>query len=120
MNNYRDEFPVTNQFIYLDHAGVSPLSLRVKNEIIKFLQQATGESSFDYSSWSERIEEIRDSSAKLIGADAEEVAFVKNTSHGISIVASGLDWKNGENVLIFEKEFSSNIYPWLNLKAQRG
>jgi selenocysteine lyase/cysteine desulfurase len=46
------------------------------------------------------------------------VAFVKNTSHGISIVASGLDWNHGDNVLVFEKEFSSNIYPWLNLKDQ--
>ncbi len=116
MENFRKEFPITNNFIYLDHAGVSPVSLRVKNETVKFLAQASGESGFDYNSWGVRIEEIRASCAELIGADADEIAFVKNTSHGISIVASGLDWKQGDNVLVFEKEFSSNIYPWLNLK----
>lgn len=116
MKNYRSEFPITNNFIYLDHAGVSPVSLRVKNSITEFLANASGEKGFDYNSWGERIEEIRASSAELVGSDADEIAFVKNTSHGISIVASGLDWKQGDNVLVFEKEFSSNIYPWLNLK----
>jgi len=118
MDNCREEFPIINHFVYLDHAGVSPLSLRVKNEVVKFLAEATGETHFDYSSWGNRIEEVRASSAKLIGANIDEVAFVKNTSHGISIVASGLDWNDGDNVLVFEKEFSSNIYPWLNLKDQ--
>jgi len=116
MNNYRKEFPIVNSYIYLDHAGVSPVSLRVKKEIEEFLVQATGEKGFEYSAWGERIEEIRVSCAELVGADYDEIAFVKNTSHGISIVASGLDWKEGDNVLVFEKEFSSNIYPWLNLK----
>ncbi|GJM15716.1 MAG: cysteine desulfurase [Thermodesulfobacteriota bacterium] len=119
MENFRKEFPIRNNFVYLDHAGVSPVSLRVKNETVKFLAQASGESGFDYDSWVVRIEEIRASCAEFIGADDDEIAFVKNTSHGISIVASGLDWKQGDNVLVFEKEFSSNIYPWLNLK-ERG
>jgi len=118
MDNFREEFPIINHFIYLDHAGVSPLSLRVKNEVVKFLSTATAETAFDYSSWDKRIEEVRACLAELIGADIDEVAFVKNTSHGISIVASGLDWNHGDNVIVFEKEFSSNIYPWLNLKDQ--
>ncbi len=118
MDNFREEFPIINHFVYLDHAGVSPLSLRVKDEVVKFLAESTGETGFDYSSWGDRIEEVRAASAKLIGAGADEVAFVKNTSHGISLVASGLDWKDGDNVIVFEKEFSSNIYPWLNLRDQ--
>jgi len=116
--NFRKEFPITNHFVYLDHAGVSPVSLRVKENVNRFMQTATGETHFDYSLWGNRIEEVRASCAKLIGAEVEEVAFVKNTSHGISIVASGLDWSDGDNVIVFEKEFSSNIYPWLNLKDQ--
>ncbi len=116
MKNYRDEFPNTDHFIYLDHAGVSPVSLRVKEAVSRFLQNATGETPLDYSSWGIKIEEARANCAKLIGSELEEVAFVKNTSHGISIVASGLEWKEGDNLLVFEKEFSSNIYPWLNLE----
>lgn len=118
MEKYREEFPNANHFIYLDHAGVSPVSLRVKEAVTKLLQNATGEMPLDYSSWTTRIEEIRSSCAKLVGCDSEEIAFVKNTSHGISLVASGLDWKEGDNVMVFEKEFSSNVYPWLNLEKR--
>ena len=118
MEKYREEFPNTHHFIYLDHAGVSPVSLRVKDAVTKLLENAAGERALDYNSWTTRIEEVRSSCAKLVGCDSEEVAFVKNTSHGISLVASGLDWKEGDNLLVFEKEFSSNIYPWLNLEKR--
>ena len=118
MKKYRDEFPITDHFIYLDHAGVSPISQRVKESVSGFLENAAGETPLDYSSWSTRIEEVRACCAELIGSGVEEVAFVKNTSHGISLVASGLDWKKGDNLLVFEKEFSSNVYPWLNLEKR--
>jgi selenocysteine lyase/cysteine desulfurase len=49
----------------------------------------------------------------------DEVAFIKNTSEGISIVANGFDWQSGDNVVIPDIEFPANVYPWWNLK-QRG
>ncbi|HLE24339.1 MAG TPA: aminotransferase class V-fold PLP-dependent enzyme [Thermodesulfobacteriota bacterium] len=115
---YRDEFPVTKSYIYLDHAGVAPVSLSVKRAVEKFLSEATKSGMFNYKQWMDRVEEIRKKCATFIGADPEEIAFVKNTSHGISMVAEGLDWKEGDNLLICEKDFPSNIYPWLNLKRK--
>ena len=115
---YRDEFPVTKDYVYLDHAGVAPVSLRVKRAVEKFLSEATESGMFNYKQWMDRVEEVRRSCAILTGAEPEEIAFVKNTSQGISIVAEGLDWKEGDNLLICEKDFPSNIYPWLNLKRK--
>jgi cysteine desulfurase/selenocysteine lyase len=115
---YRVEFPVTKKFIYLDHAAVAPLSKRVKDTVNKFLTEATEAAFFKYSYWMGRVEEIRGRCAELVGSEKEEIAFIKNTSHGISLVAEGLDWKEGDNVIIFEKEFPSNIYPWLNLERK--
>ena len=115
---YRVEFPVATKFIYLDHAAVAPLSKRVKNAVNEFLTEATESAFFRYSYWMDRVEEIRRRCAELVGSEKEEIAFIKNTSHGISIVAEGLDWKKGDNVIIFEKEFPSNIYPWLNLERR--
>jgi len=115
---YRREFPVSGNYIYLDHAGVSPISLRVKTAIEKFLAESAEGGSFHYPVWAERIVEIRRACAQLINAGPDEIAFVKSTSHGLSIVAQGLDWKPGDNVLIYEKEFPSNIYPWLNLRSK--
>jgi selenocysteine lyase/cysteine desulfurase len=118
LESYRDEFPVTNNYVYLDHAGVAPVSLRVKRAVEEFVSDATGLGAFNYSSWTKKVDGIRKRSSALIGAKPEEVAFVKNTSHGISIVAQGLDWKEGDNLIVYEKEFPSNIYPWLNLKKR--
>ena len=115
---YRREFPVTRNYIYLDHAGVAPISLRVKTAIKKFLAESAEGGSFHYPVWAERIVEIRRACAQLVNAGPDEIAFVKSTSHGLSIVAQGLDWKPGDNVLIYEKEFPSNIYPWLNLRSK--
>jgi cysteine desulfurase/selenocysteine lyase len=66
----------------------------------------------------DRVEEIRGNCAELVGSEKNEIAFVKNTSHGISLVAGGLDWREGDNVIVFEREFPSNIYPWLNLERK--
>lgn len=119
IEKYRREFPVVETYVYLDHAGVSPVSLRVKTAIERFLRESADGGAFHYPSWAQTIARIRSRCAALIGAGSDEVAFVKSTSHGISLVAGGLDWKQGDNLLFCEKDFPSNIYPWLNL-VKRG
>ncbi|MEW6145001.1 MAG: aminotransferase class V-fold PLP-dependent enzyme [Thermodesulfobacteriota bacterium] len=104
--------------IYLDHAGVAPVPARVIKEVEKFLIEASERAILGYDRWMERVEEVRALSARLVGAGKDEIAFIKNTSHGISIVTGGLDWKEGDNVIVFEKEFPSNVYPWLDLKRK--
>jgi selenocysteine lyase/cysteine desulfurase len=116
--SYRREFPVTENHIYLDHAGVAPVSLGVKKAVGTFLSESAEGGAFHYPKWAQQIVDIRRSCAKLINAEPDEIAFVKSTSHGLSIVAEGLNWKAGDNVLIYEKEFPSNIYPWLDLKRK--
>jgi len=69
-----------------------------------------------FSLWEERVAGVRGLVAKLIGAGPQEIAFVKNTSEALSIVASGLDWKAGDNVVTARGEFPSNVYPWMHLE----
>jgi selenocysteine lyase/cysteine desulfurase len=123
MNNerfepYRREFPVTDKYLYLDHAGVAPLSLRVKTAVELFLKESTESGAFHYPKWAQQVVDTRRACAKLINAGPDEIAFVKSTSHGLSLVANGLAWNPGDNLLVYEKEFPSNLYPWLNLKAR--
>ncbi len=114
LERYRSEFPIVEKYIYLDHAGVAPISLRVKKAIEQYATEASEGAMFNYMNWMKGVHRIRKRCADLINADIHEIAFVKNTSHGLSIVASGLDWKEGDNMIVYEKEFPSNIYPWLN------
>ncbi len=118
LSAYREEFPVTKRFVYLDHAGVAPISRRVESAVIQFIGEALEEAMFKYGMWMSRVDEIRKKCAMLIGSEPEERAFVKNTSHGLSIVAEGIEWRRGDNLILYEREFPSNIYPWINLRRK--
>jgi len=118
IGRYRREFPVSGKYIYLDHAGLAPLSLRVKAAVETYLKESVESGAFSYPRWAQQVTDIRRSCARLINAEPGEIAFIKSTSHGLSLVAKGLAWKRGDNLLIYEKEFPSNIYPWINLKRK--
>lgn len=116
---YRDEFPVTKNLIYLNHAAVAPLC-RASAEAMKWLaDDACQNGSLHYDTWMDCYEGLRTATAKLINGTSGEIAIVKNTSEGIATVALGLDWKAGDRVVAFREEFPANYYPWLRLE-ERG
>ncbi len=115
----RAAMPVTKRWAYFDHAAVAPLSGPAQTAIATWAEQAARDGDTVWPSWARRIEEIRHVAAASIGADEEEIAFVKNTTEGISLVAEGFPWQRGDNVVTLTNEFPSNQYPWLNL-ASRG
>lgn len=117
-NTIRDEFPVTRSGTFLDHARVAPLPGRVRGAIRAFADDACENGTAGYEGWMAHNEQVRERFARLIGARSEEVAFVKNTSEGLSFIAGGLDWKAGDNVVIPDIEFPANVYPWLNLAGK--
>ncbi|MBI2368739.1 MAG: aminotransferase class V-fold PLP-dependent enzyme [Deltaproteobacteria bacterium] len=118
VERYRAEFPVTRELIYFNHAGVAPLSRRVAEALVAFQADYVRFGALHSARWDEQVEACRGRFARLIGAQPEEVAFVKNTSEGLSHVALGLPWKAGDNVIISDLEFPANVYPWLGLEGQ--
>jgi selenocysteine lyase/cysteine desulfurase len=114
----RREFPVTGEKIYLAHAGVSPLPRRVHEAVRQFSEKCmfTDQEFVLPEGW---LKETRERGAALIGAKAEEVAFVGPTSLGLSFIAEGLRIKRHQNVLIYHDDYPSNVYPWMAM-ADRG
>ena len=115
----REEFPISESHISLNHAGVSPPSQSCVVAVGKFLEEhANGSHSFEDL---ELVADVcRTRFAELIGGRQQEVAFVRNTSHGISIVANGLNWGKDDRVMVATSlEYPSNVYPWLDLE-ERG
>jgi len=116
--NIRKNFPVTDEVIFFDHARVAPLPERLRKVVTAFVDDATDFGTVNYETWMLELEFTRKKFAQLINADMDEVAFIKNTSEGISIVANGFDWQSGDNVVIPDIEFPANVYPWWNLKRR--
>lgn len=115
---YRCLFPVTGKFTYLNHAAISAPSLKVLNALESVGGSFVYNGITSYPDWVRRIEDVRRLFAGLINARPDEIAFVGNTSEGLSHVAESLPWKEGDVVLLAVPEFPANVYPWLNLERK--
>jgi len=116
LETIRQEFPVVDSITYLNHAACAPISTRVRTAMESLLKDHNENAALNHGAWDTRIRQVRERTAAFISAQPEEIAFVKNTSEGISFVASGFPWQSGDNVVINTLEFPANVFPWLNLK----
>ena len=115
-NAVRSHFPIVGDYVFFNHAAVSPIPDVSLATLKQFGDSAVLQGSEAIPQWSAMQEEVRDDVAGFIGAHSEEVAFIPSTSYGLSIVANGVEWKPGDNVIVPDLEFPSNIYPWMNLQ----
>ena len=115
----RLQFPVTREVTYLNHAAVSPLSLRCKNRMQQYLEEVT---QFGAHHHMEKVpallNEARSLGARLLGTDADRVFFVRSTTQGIGLAATGLPFAEGDNVVLARREFPANLRPWLPLRRR--
>ncbi len=115
---YRSDFPVAANLVYLNHAGVAPLCRPAADAMRGLAGDAMDFGSWHYDAWLATYDALRASAGRLIGATPAEIAIVKNTSEGISAVATGLDWRAGDKVVAFGEEFPANYFPWKRLEAR--
>jgi selenocysteine lyase/cysteine desulfurase len=113
---YRDQMPVTESLIYLNHAAVAPLCKPAADAMKELADEAMRFGSLHYDRWLATYEGVRSATARLIGASPCEIAIVKNTSEGIATVAIGIDWKPGDKIVAFQEEFPANFLPWKQLE----
>ncbi|TWT86802.1 putative cysteine desulfurase [Pseudobythopirellula maris] len=110
----RAEMPVAERWAYFDHAAVAPLSAPAARAIADWSSQAAQQGDTVWLEWAARVEATRKTAARLVGAGADEIALLSNTTQGINLVAEGVDWREGDNVVTLADEFPSNLLPWLN------
>ncbi|MEY1661862.1 aminotransferase class V-fold PLP-dependent enzyme [Isoalcanivorax beigongshangi] len=119
MTDHRHEFPQHPQLLYLNHAAVSPWPARTARAVAEFAEQNLLQGAADYPQWLQVEQRLRQQLAQLINIDSpNDIALVKNTSEGLSMIAMGLDWRDGDEVVISDEEFPSNRIPWEALAAR--
>jgi cysteine desulfurase/selenocysteine lyase len=112
---WRSQMPIVRQYNFLDHAAVGPLSGPAAEAMRRFIDEAHHHGCARGGLFPE-AQRVRQLAAKLLHCHAEEVTFVKNTSEGLSLVANGLQFSRGDNIVTTGVEFPANIYPWMNLR----
>ncbi len=113
----RSEFPVARDKIFLAHAGVCPLPQRVAAAIAGCAEQSTRGDQEAFTL--KRLDDARGLGARLLNCQLDEIALVGPTSLGLSLVAAGLKFRRGDNILIYHDDYPSNVYPWMAL-AEKG
>jgi selenocysteine lyase/cysteine desulfurase len=113
-------FPLTERLVYFNHAAISPPPITTVRAVEAQLRDVHENGSRNFRSWLAVKEDARKLLADLLGAKPEQVSFVRNTSDALSTVANGLNWRAGDNIVTFSREFPSNIYPWLRIRDVFG
>ncbi|HKR65006.1 MAG TPA: aminotransferase class V-fold PLP-dependent enzyme, partial [Thermoanaerobaculia bacterium] len=116
---FRELFPITRNLVYFNHAAVGPLSTRAYEAMERHARDQRDYGALHWRDWYAEHDKLRESAARLIGATPSEIAILKNTSEGLSFVAGGLQWREGDNVVTTAIEFPSNWIPWKRL-ARHG
>ncbi len=112
-NIIQTEFPQAERLIYLNHAGVAPWPARARNAVTDFARENVVYGASRYHLFSEKENRLRGQIKELINAPStDDIALLKNTSEALSVVASGISWKQGDNVVTSAEEFPSNWIPW--------
>jgi cysteine desulfurase / selenocysteine lyase len=113
------EFPRRANHIYLNHAGISPWPRRAADAVAAFAQENYRDGPIHYERWSAIEASLREQGRALLNATAaDDIALLKNTSEGLSVVAYGMRWESGDNVLTTDQEFPSNRIVWQSLADQ--
>jgi len=114
--NLDKEFPLDPTICYLNHAAVGPWPLRARDRVVEFANTNVTRGAQHYPQWLEVEDNLRKQCAELLNAGStDDIALVKNTSEALSMVAHGLNWQTGDNVVIPAGEFPSNRVVWESL-----
>jgi len=113
------DFQLNDSLSYLNHAAVAPWPLRTKLAVQQFAEENATQGSLRYLEWLKVEDDLRLKLAQLINAPSkDDIALLKNTSEALSIVAYGLNWQNGDNIVISDQEFPSNRIVWESLRSK--
>ncbi len=112
-----DQFPHPDNLVYLNHAAVGPWPKCTRDAVTQFANENTAQGAADYPKWTLLENTLRERLAWLINTDStDSIALLKSTSEALSVIAYGLEWDTGDNIVLSSQEFPSNRIVWESLK----
>jgi cysteine desulfurase / selenocysteine lyase len=113
-----EEFPWTTDTVYLNNASIGPLPERTRLVLEEFNRRRGAPYRLPDRDLFGTLSESRRLIARLVGAAPEEIGLTVNTGFGLSVAARALPLQPGDVVVVSDREFPANVYPWLRLRDQ--
>ncbi|MFL5560007.1 MAG: aminotransferase class V-fold PLP-dependent enzyme [Gemmatimonadaceae bacterium] len=104
--------------VYLNNASTGPVTRRAVAASAEVTAERFEPFRIDDDKNFAMLARTRALAAAAIGADASEIAILTNTTYGINIAAQTFRWEPGDVVVVHDREFPANIYPWLALEKR--
>ncbi len=121
LDEMRALFPSAQTSIHLNHAGVSPVASPVADAVRSVVYALVSDNPFpEYMAHQKRQEALREAFGRMMNVAPQTIGFVRNTSHGLAIIAQALPLAPGENIVVAGNEYPANVYPWMARAEQAG
>jgi len=106
----REQFPVLKNWVYLNTATFGPVPQCAAEAAAAHLRSRDETASLGFLDWYTQADVVRAAAAKLIGAEAEDIAFIPNAGAALAWLIGGIDWKSGDEIVTLTHEFPNNLY----------
>ena len=106
----RDEFPALKRWTYLNTATFGQIPNRSKAALDRHFEHRNETACADFITWFNDMDSIRGSVGRLVGCEADDIAFIPNASAGLSMLLGGIAWKAGDQIVSLEGEFPNQLY----------
>lgn len=106
--------------IHLNNGGLSPISLDAKEKVVYWANRFYEEGFYTDQDYMDDVLHSRQSLSKLLGCQSSEIAFFQSTAGAISQLAFEFPLKENDEVLMWDNEYGSNLYPWQEAAKQKG
>jgi selenocysteine lyase/cysteine desulfurase len=108
-----DAFPVNREYIWLNNCGFTPAGFHIQRAVSRFLGGYARKGLFTKTAgYPDLAKSIKSVLSNLLGCLPEELALTHNTAEGMNFVSHGIDLRPGDEIVLLENEYPSNVYPW--------
>ncbi len=116
----RAEFPALSGRTFLNTATYGQLPTRARMAALEHFERRDRLACTDFLSWFDDLDELRAAVGRLVGAGADDIAFITAASQGLATVLGGIEWKPGDEIVTLEHEFPNNLYGAQSLQGVIG
>jgi selenocysteine lyase/cysteine desulfurase len=113
-----ETFPIKDNYVFLSHCGISPLYSGAFRKICEICEMQMRRGTDVFDTYVQILDRLRSAAARLLDVPDDDLAFVKNTSEGLGLIAGGYPFKAGDEVIGYEHEYPANYHPWAVLERR--
>ena len=114
-----DAFPVNRKLIWLNNCGTVPAGAHVLKSVSRFLRGYSEKGVLtDVAAYTAVRRKIKTILSTVLGCLPEELALIHHTAEGMNFISHGLNLQPGDEIILLENEYPSNVYPWLHWKEK--